>query len=311
MDPNASVTDPANADASGARLRRVWIGHEARVSWIEWSPSGDCLATASLDHTIAIWDPVTGTRIKTLQGHTAPVRSLAWSKGLLASSSADGTIRFWDVERAMPLATVSTAGRLGLFLSWSPDGRLLASAFDGGATAIIDRGGERLVWWPWHREDVYSVAWSPRKPILASASSGDDLVLADPATGDVIHRLIGHDGIIRCVTWSRDGRWLASSGDDTSIRVWDSATGQLLRSLQRHAQNVFSVTSSHDATLLASKSRDASCRLWRTEDWTEVGWIREPAADEWPRGLAFHPYSNVLATRDVTGRGVRLWDVAP
>ena len=75
------------------------------------------------------------------------------------------------------------------------------------------------MWWQWHREDMFSVAWSPCEPIVASASSDDALVLTDPATGAVIQRLTGHAGIIRCVTWSRDGRWLASSGDDASIRV--------------------------------------------------------------------------------------------
>jgi len=35
-------------------------GHDGAVTSVAWSPDGDRVATASVDNTVHIWDPVTG-----------------------------------------------------------------------------------------------------------------------------------------------------------------------------------------------------------------------------------------------------------
>lgn len=58
------------------------------------------LATGSYDMSVRIWDVESGTIVNRLEGHTGPVRSLAWSPSgrLLASGSDDGTVRIWDLQ---------------------------------------------------------------------------------------------------------------------------------------------------------------------------------------------------------------------
>ncbi len=52
------------------------------------------------DSTISVWDAATGRLLKTLEGHTAYVRKLAFTRdgGRLISAAADQTIRFWDTN---------------------------------------------------------------------------------------------------------------------------------------------------------------------------------------------------------------------
>ena len=62
--------------------------------------------------------------------------NLSWR--FLASGSGDTTVRFWDVTTETPLYTCSAHKHWILFISWSPDGRKLASGCKNGQ--VRERG---------------------------------------------------------------------------------------------------------------------------------------------------------------------------
>ena len=123
-----------------------------------------------------------------VSGHTNNVYSLAFKPNsyLLASGSADNTVRIWDVGDNNNLRHVHTL-----------------------------RG---------HTNRVGSVAWSPDGRTLASGSSDGTVRLWNPDNGINFAVLRGHTAAVRSVAWSPDGRTLASGGSDSTIRIWDPDT---------------------------------------------------------------------------------------
>jgi WD40 repeat protein len=70
-------------------------GHSDSVSAVTFSPDSKLVASASNDHTVRLWDPVTGASLQTLDGHSDSVRAIAFSPDgkLVASASDDHTVR--------------------------------------------------------------------------------------------------------------------------------------------------------------------------------------------------------------------------
>jgi transcription initiation factor TFIID subunit 5 len=70
--------------------------------------SARAVASAGEDKSIVLWDIASGQKIRTLVGHTKTVWSVNFSQegAVLASGSADQTVRLWDINRARNLTYV-------------------------------------------------------------------------------------------------------------------------------------------------------------------------------------------------------------
>jgi len=111
---------------------------------------------------------------------------------------------------------------------------------------------------------VWDVAFSPDGRLLATAGGRDQTVrLWSVATGQSMHTLAGHTGMVRAVAFSPDGRLLASGSHDKTVRLWDPPTGQLVHILTGHKglSGVEAVTFSPDGSQLATAS-GSTVQLW-------------------------------------------------
>ena len=98
------------------------------------------LASSSDDTTVKIWESATGRCISTLQGHTSPVCSVAWSRDRtrLASGSIDKRVKIWDLATGQCVSTLKGHTDWVRSVAWSQDMTQLASGSDNNTVKIWD-----------------------------------------------------------------------------------------------------------------------------------------------------------------------------
>jgi WD40 repeat protein len=66
------------------------------------------LASGSQDKTVKLWSVESQKEVTTLQGHSYPVTSVAFSPDgkYLASGSTDSTVKLWSVESQKEVTTL-------------------------------------------------------------------------------------------------------------------------------------------------------------------------------------------------------------
>ncbi len=258
--------------------------------------------------------PKTWKCLHTLTGHSRFVNSVAISPDgrLLASGSADKTVKLWNTGTGEHLLTFTGHTDDVNCVAFSPDGRILASAgLDRTVKLWQVSTGKLLLTLDGHSDWVLSVAISPRFPLLASGSWDKTVKLWHLATGKLLHTLTGHSGGVRSVAFSPDGQTLASGSWDKTVKLWQLATGKLLHTLTGHTEPVSSVAFSLQSPIaLASGSEDKTVKLWQPDTGG-----RAPGAallntltdhTKWVNAIAFNPRSQILASgsRDQT---IKLW----
>ena len=281
------------------------------VQPVSFAPDGKTLASGSKDGVVGLWDVGTGRNIdrfgalafqgQASRGAAPLVAAVSFSRDetkLAADTGTriDGTIHLWDVAtRALIDTLEGHPGRL-TSLSFSPDGKTLASGSTLGALLWDTETGTQIAspWLSW----VYSMSFSSDGKILAigsdfgvklwdaekqtpiatlsgkritSVSFSIDGTLASVADGahevelwDVekqtpIATLESPRGWIASFSFSPDGKILAFAG--VYVYLWDVVATEIIATLGRNVGISF-MAFSPDGTKLASASEDGTILMW-------------------------------------------------
>ncbi|KAI8866339.1 WD40 repeat-like protein [Ramicandelaber brevisporus] len=206
--------------------RALFIGEQGRR-----------VLTCSSDSTIRLWDtapkpapsadhsnPTTDGNsgmpscIAVLRGHRGRVWSISASKrgDLVASASADRTVRIWDIADAQRARSIAQ--------------------FSG------------------HQGDVYTVAMHPGARHAVSGGYDRTLRLHDINTSQLVAQLSGPESAVTAVAFNPIGNLIASGSKDAHIRFHDVASGVCIRVIPAHGE-ITSVTLSGDGQYLLAATK--------------------------------------------------------
>lgn len=176
----------------------------------------------------------TGDPIWPKHGHRAAVTGVAaLPDGGVVSCSLDRTLRIWALDRAEETAVIEGGAYFLTSVACSRDGRVAATS-----SSYHRRGDRTLQIWSLDEQrptarlgsEGYGAeaALTADGSLAALARSDHVIEVFDVPSGELRHRLRGHQWQLCSVCFDAEGEHIVSGGADETLRVWRVDTGELL-----------------------------------------------------------------------------------
>ncbi len=297
---------------AGFKLLKTIRGNRGIIFSLAFTPDGRQVLSGSDDHTVKVWDLVSGRQVRTLSGHGNSVYSVTVSSdGRYAlSGSGDKTVKIWDLASGGEVRTLS--GHEGIVHSVvvTADGRCALSGSDDKTVKIWDiASGAEIRTLAGHSSFVYGLAVTPDGRYALSGSTDKTVKVWDLKSGREVRTLAGHSDLVIALAVTPDGRYALSGSWDKTVKVWDLASGREVRTLEGHSDLVSSAIFMPINRIMSSRSFDGTVRLWRCDTWETIAILSENTSRSWVPGPVFHPTKPILATLGEKDTIIRLWEL--
>jgi WD40 repeat protein len=256
------------APGAPAALERQFTGHPDVVNAVAVSPAGPTLASAGEDGAVRFWNQAKGDTFAVLGAHEGPVVSLGYSPNgqqVLTASSADNSVKLWQVPTAGPRA-YSHAGAV-TSAALSPDGSRLVTGSDDKQVRLwnLTNGNvERTYTGP--ALGVLAVAYAPAADRVAAGAADKSLWVWVASSAKEHKKFVGLPEAIRAVALSPDGKYAAAGLADKTARLFDLATGKEVQKFAGHTAAVTAVVITPKGDSVVSAGADGVVHVWGTAD---------------------------------------------
>jgi WD40 repeat protein/serine/threonine protein kinase len=200
--------------------------HSGTIAAMALSPDGHSLATASMDHSIRLWDLDSRRLLRVLHGHLSEVWTVAFAYdgATMFTGAKDGSVNIWAIP-PKPKNDVLEGSYTPL--AFSSDSRHLAALDDeqgtvlflDPATKTID---EKLKVQPGLFRNPARIALSGDLKVLAAAHR-NHISLYNTGSRERVEMEIGQAPIFE-LSLSPDGHQLVAGGFGGSFEWWDLST---------------------------------------------------------------------------------------
>lgn len=124
--------------------------HSKWVQDVRYAPSGDFFASVGSDSKIFVYDGKTGDTIGEISDspHTGSIMACTWSPDSksLVTSSADCTVKLWDVEARKAVTTWTVGSGVSaqqVGNTWCGESDIISLSMNGDLNVFDDRTGSK------------------------------------------------------------------------------------------------------------------------------------------------------------------------
>ncbi|KAL2338311.1 hypothetical protein Fmac_012757 [Flemingia macrophylla] len=266
-----------------------------KVECCDFSSDGKLLATAGHDNKASLWCTELFNLKTTLEEHSEWITDVQFAPSRLyvATSSADKTVKVWDVENpSYSLRTFTGHATTVTSLDFHPSKEDLICSCDnseirywsiknGSCTGVFKGGAAQM-------------RFQPSLGRLLAATLDNIVSIYDVETLGCRLKLQGHNNVVRSACWNLSGNYLASLSDDL-VRVWNvgpGGKGECMHELNASG-NKFSTCVFHPFYPLLVIGCDETLELW---DFGENKTLTVPAHDKVVSSLAVSNVTGLLAS---------------
>ncbi|XP_059101469.1 apoptotic protease-activating factor 1 [Peromyscus eremicus] len=227
-------------DSATGKLVHTYDEHSEQVNCCHFTNKSNqlLLATGSNDFFLKLWDLNQKECRNTMFGHTNSVSHCRFSPDdeLLASCSADGTLKLWDVRSANEKKSINVrqfflgsedpqedAEVIVKCCSWSADGtEIIVAAKDQILLFDIHTSGLLAEIHTGHHSTIQYCDFSPYDRLAVVALSQYCVELWNIDSHLKVADCRGHLSWVHGVMFSPDGSSFLTASDDQTIRVWET-----------------------------------------------------------------------------------------
>ncbi|KAF8402010.1 hypothetical protein HHK36_012961 [Tetracentron sinense] len=217
-----------SSDQIPTKTVQILTHHNNEVWFVQFSNSGEYLASSSSDCTAIIWKVLEDGKM-TLK-HTLhsqkPVSFVAWSPNdtMLLTCGNGEVLKLWDVETGICKHTFGEQSPIVSSCAWFPDSEQLVcgSSHPENCIYMWDLDGKELKAWKGARiPKVLDLAVTPDGEHLISILSENDIRIVNLKTND--ERVIKEKHAITSLSVSGDSKRLIVNLNSQEIHMWDIA----------------------------------------------------------------------------------------
>ncbi|KAK3007559.1 hypothetical protein RJ639_014405 [Escallonia herrerae] len=251
---------------------QVLTDHKNEVWFVQFSNSGNYLASSSSDCTAIIWEVLEDGKVTLkhiLRSHQNPVSFVAWSPDdtMLLTCGNGEVLKLWDVETGTCKHTFGDHGFIVSSCAWFPDSKRLVCGSSDPEKGIYmwDHVGNEIKAWKGMRmPKVLDIAVTPDGENLVSIFAEKEIRIFHVETNN--ERVISEEHSITSLSISGDSKFLIVNLNSQEIHMWDIA-GKWEKPLmyKGHRQLKYVIRSCFgglNSTFIASGSENSQVYIW-------------------------------------------------
>ena len=269
--------------ATGVQLAKI-EAHQGNVNAIAFTANETTLVSGGDDGMLCVWDTsslhVNGeiVLIRSHKAHNDDLLCLAVAPDskLIASGSADNTVRLWKFDDLKPAGELLGHTDWVRALDFSPDGLTLASGshdttirrWDLETKKDFDQFTSDELVEDKDKECVYCLQHHPTEPLIVAGYKDHMLRFWDLSTGKERQQINVFNDWVRALSISANGNRIVASADETRIMLFErSASGNYEQTqvlFTERTKNMGVAFTNSDSQIVSAGTMGAS--IWSTDN---------------------------------------------